>query len=315
MRLSILVVSRTPSLLNQMLSSLREATKITPEEIEILCSWNGSQEEENQIENKSGYELLIANRAPYHFASNVNSLANKANGEFLLLINDDIILDPGSIDAGIICLENEPHAGLAGGRLRNPDGDLIHAGIVFDTRFSPYHQLDQLIPADDESVMGKNQIVPAVTGALIIIRRKDFLSLGLNENYKVCGEDVELCLDAKRKLALKVFYCPDMSGIHEYESTRSQSSNQKANTEDLSRIRMIYREFIEKASKEQLQEELFASIRESQAFRRIHSSQLREELVTWQEKYHYLQINRLINEQKISRLQKELSNLRSNSKH
>ena len=41
-KLSILVVSRTSCLLEQMILSLIDATQIDHNNIEILCSWNGS---------------------------------------------------------------------------------------------------------------------------------------------------------------------------------------------------------------------------------------------------------------------------------
>ena len=153
MRLSILVVSRTASLLNRMLKSLTSATNLNAIGVEILCSWNGSQEEEQAIKNTSGYELLIAQKDPYHFASNMNSLAEKANGELLLIINDDVILDSRSVDNAIQCLESSPKIGLVGARLRDGEGLLTHAGILFDSRHSPYHQLDQKVEAEHPLVL------------------------------------------------------------------------------------------------------------------------------------------------------------------
>ena len=101
MRLSILVVSRTAALLSSMLDSLKDALHLPGEEVEVLCSWNGDAAEEAWIDNTSSYEFLVANRTPYHFASNMNALAEKANGDVLLLINDDVLLDAHSVDAGL----------------------------------------------------------------------------------------------------------------------------------------------------------------------------------------------------------------------
>ena len=58
--------------------------------------------------NRSGYEFLIAQRDPYHFASNMNQLAHHANGEVLAFVNDDVVLDSGSLDAGLSCLSMRP---------------------------------------------------------------------------------------------------------------------------------------------------------------------------------------------------------------
>ena len=80
-----------------MLESLAAATGLPKAEVEILCSWNGGSDAEKEIVNRSGYEFLIAQRDPYHFASNMNQLAHYANGEVLAFVNDDVILDSGSL--------------------------------------------------------------------------------------------------------------------------------------------------------------------------------------------------------------------------
>ena len=303
MRLSILVVSRTARLLNRMLKSLASATNLNGIGVEILCSWNGSQEEEQAIKNTSGYELLIAQKDPYHFASNMNSLAEKANGELLLIINDDVILDPGSIDWAIQCLESSPDVGLVGARLRDGEGLLTHAGILFDSRHSPYHQLDRQVAAEHHLVLGAPRPVPTVTGALMLIRRDHFASLCFGTNYSVCGEDVGLCLDLRLKLGLEVWYCPGFSGLHEAESTRSKTPEQQGNTEDLSTMRQLHREFIEAAKKPQLRQELAASIAEAEALRSLEFNTdikaLKEELKHWRDNSHALQLQRLKLEQKL----------------
>ena len=302
MRLSILVVSRTPSLLSSMLESLAGASVLPGLEVEILCSWNGSKESEAEIENKSGYELLIAQREPYHFARNMNGLALKANGELLLLINDDVELDKGSIDTAIDCLTERSEAGLIGGRLRDAEGTLIHAGILFDSRYSPYHQLDRQIAAEHHAVMGDPRIIPAVTGALMLMKREHFKSLRFQVEYQVCGEDIELCLDLRQKLKLNIWYCPNFSGRHDSETTRAQTTDQQANSEDLSRMRQKRREFLETANKLQLYEELSASVAEAEVLRSLKAERnptLKREMQHLQQQSHALQLARL-------RLEKEL---------
>ena len=84
----------------------------------------------------------------------MNSLADKAN-DLLLLINDDVLLDPHSVDAALDCLNDQPDTGLVGARLRDCNGMLTHAGILFDKRNSPYHQLDRLIGSEHHAVLGE----------------------------------------------------------------------------------------------------------------------------------------------------------------
>ena len=146
MRLSILVVSRTARLLNSMLSSLRDAISLPEEDVEVLCSWNGDSSEETRIENSSGYEFLIANRDPYHFARNMNALAEKANGEVLLLINDDVLLDEQSIDKAMKCLVADTSTGLVSARLRDPkDESPMQAFCSTDATVHTTGSIEQLV--------------------------------------------------------------------------------------------------------------------------------------------------------------------------
>ena len=87
-----------------MLESIAEATELPSGEVEVLCSWNGTNVSEQKIVNRSGYEFLIAQRETYHFAGNMNQLAKHANGDVLAFLNDDLILDNGSLDSGLSCL-------------------------------------------------------------------------------------------------------------------------------------------------------------------------------------------------------------------
>ena len=300
MRLSILVVSRTAGLVSRMLGTLKDALHLPGEEVEVLCSWNGDAAEERRIENTSGYEFLIANRAPYHFASNMNALAYKANGEVLLLINDDVFLDANSVDAALSCLRDHPHTGLVGARLRDHEGCLTHAGILFDRRHSPYHQLDRLVSADHHAVLGDPRPVPAVTGAAMVIRREHFQALGFNTEYRVCGEDVELCLALRKQLELNVLYCPHFSGEHGGEATRRNEKDQDGNSEDLTRMRGLHERFLSTTSNDQLRIELTANAIEADVLRSTILGQGHNEYYRhWEDQAHALQLTRLKLEQKL----------------
>ena len=143
MLLSILVISRSQDLLSQMLNSISKATSLGIDELEIICSWNGSKINEKKIINNIFYNFNIVQRDKYHFAKNINSLSRKALGEILLIINDDIILDPKSIDNAIDHIKNQKNVGLIAGNLRYEDGLIQHIGISFDKYNNPYHKFEK----------------------------------------------------------------------------------------------------------------------------------------------------------------------------
>jgi len=332
MRLTLLVVSRTPALLSRMLASVAAATQLPYQDVEIICSWNGHAEDESRITNGSGYEFTIAQRDSYHFAGNMNGLAAKARGEELLFINDDVVLDPGSIDAALACIANSNSTGMVGSRLRNEAGELTHAGILFDSRHSPYHQLDRLIASEHQAISHRDMPIPATTGALFLMRHEHFQALRFQTDYKVCGEDVELCLDLRERLGLNIVYCPSFSGVHASEATRSQTEGQDGNSEDMSRMRIRRKQFLDQATSQQLADELFVEALQAEVLRSVELGrqrgerqqqllqasapqqqllqqikQLQEELASWQGKCHSLQLTRLRLQQSLKQQQNNTS--------
>ena len=271
---SVLVVSRTPELLNRLLLSLDHAFNGQPETIEIIASWNGSIADEHRIA-AGRLPFSIAQREAYHFARNMNNLARKARGEVLIFANDDLIADPGSVDAAIERLDRQPETGIVGARLRTSDGQLAHAGIHFTSDGSPYHQLERFVDALHPA-NGREGLVPAVTGAFFAMRRDEFLELELAETFNVCGEDVLLCLQTRSVLQKQVLYCPAMSGVHDAESTRSQFEEQQGNDDDMKRMRAGWRELIQQANKESLLVELQAAQDEAEDLRSITAETQRE---------------------------------------
>ena len=262
MRLSILVVSRTADLLSSMLTSLNGALHLPRREVEILCSWNGSPEEEARIENGSGYEFSIANRIPYHFSSNINELAQLANGEVLALVNDDVILDMNSLDSGLSCLLDDISTLCVGSLLRFPDGRLQHGGMSFDYQHLPYHIAEGLINATDEISELPPYEVPCVTAAVMLIRKSTFKEQPFDESYLRRGEDVQLNLDLREKLKGRVMLCPGMSGVHLESATRAENNEAGNTPRDIEKMKRRRQLFLNQASQEQLRVELSMSTRE-----------------------------------------------------
>ena len=239
MELSILVISRTYYFLNRLIDSINEKSYIDNNDFEILCSWNGESQDLKKIHNPKNYNLKIIKIKPYNFASNMNKLISISIGKYLLIINDDVILDKGSISEGLNLLKENINIGLVGGNLRDRENKLTHAGVNFNILNSAYHFLENLINHDN-SFVNNNFIISASTGALMITRREIFNKVRFNELYEVCGEDIELCLDIKELLGKEIFYCNKFKGIHEAESTRKRFPKQQKSILDKRRLKKRY---------------------------------------------------------------------------
>jgi len=126
------------------------------------------------------------------YAKSTNDGARIAQGEYLVLLNNDLQLSPGWLEPMLEVMQEKPDAGAIGNiQYRLSNGIIDHAGIVFDLVGLPDHY-------------GKNypylpaficREFPAVTGACMLIRREVFNKLGgLDESYRNGCEDVDLCL-------------------------------------------------------------------------------------------------------------------------
>ena len=191
----------------------------------------------------------------------MNRLAKHANGDVLAFLNDDLILDNGSLDVGLSCSKDISTL-CVGALLRTPDGRLQHGGMAFDINNTPYHIAEGLAGITEVISELPPYEVPCVTGAMILMHKSTFSQQPFEENYKRCGEDVQLNLDLREKLQGKVMICPSMSGIHINSATRTENDETGNISEDLVKMRTRRRSFLEKASREQLRSELLMATRE-----------------------------------------------------
>jgi O-antigen biosynthesis protein len=174
------------------LDSLRETVDVTGHEIILI--------DDRSTDGTRGYlaELpeppfrVILNEARQCYAKNNNTAAAVATGEFLCLLNNDLILTPGWLAPMLRAFDQFPNAGVVGNIQRNPStGRYDHMGFVFGENGVPWH-------------FGKNfPFRPyrgytewrAVTTACCLIKKSVFLEAGgFDEQYINGSEDVDLCL-------------------------------------------------------------------------------------------------------------------------
>jgi GT2 family glycosyltransferase len=128
------------------------------------------------------------------YAKSSNLAVKEARGEFLALLNNDLILKPYWLEPMLAVFEQFPSQPIIVGNLQYLPviGALDHAGIEvrIDTESNRpvISHRRELIPAEPEKVF-------AVTGACCLIASKTFETLGgFDEAYFNGGEDVDLCM-------------------------------------------------------------------------------------------------------------------------
>ena len=135
---------------------------------------------------------VLHNQARSGYAVSVNKGVSIARGEFLGLLNNDLVLTPGWFEPMRACFDECLRVGTVGNIQRNVKTNTIdHAGIIFDLVGLPDHY-GKNYPF---IVSFKYRDFPAVTAACMLIRRALFEEMnGFDEIYLNGCEDVDLCM-------------------------------------------------------------------------------------------------------------------------
>lgn len=188
-----------PAVLETCIASIRDKTILpTGVSLEIIVVDNGSSEENRskleQMAERFGFRYFY-HPMEFNFSRMCNYGIEKSNGDYILLLNDDMEIIQSDWLAKLYEKASLPHAGAVGAKLLYPDSDVIqHIGIT-NIKVGPVHKL--LKKHDAEShYHGQNRHVYdmiGVTAACLLIARDKYDEAGgLYEEMAVAYNDVEL---------------------------------------------------------------------------------------------------------------------------
>lgn len=173
---------------------------------------------------------LIKNDHNAGFAAANNLGYKESRGEFLLFLNPDMVVQPGSLDILVDWMRKHPGVGIAGCKLVNEQGQVNSAAgykSALPRRFPTlWNQLlvilkiHHLFPSVLDAYLykgfdkNKEQEVDSVRGSFMCVRRALLEKLGwaFDPRYYIWFEDVDLCREAKRH-GFKVVYTPVISCV------------------------------------------------------------------------------------------------------
>lgn len=152
------------------------------------------------------------------YAFTMNHGTGLATGEYLCLLNNDLVFEPGWLEPMLeALLSPTSKLGLIGNvQYRVADGSLDHAGVRLSDAGHFVHKQPAVLP--DSGL----QNVLAVTGACMLMRRTVFEQLGgLDERYLNGCEDIDLCYKV-RQLCLDVAVSYESRIKHHVSLSRGQ---------------------------------------------------------------------------------------------
>lgn len=171
---------------------------------------------------------VLANQCNAGYAKAVNQAIRAFDSDYILLLNPDIEVTSGAIDALVDFLDTTPDVGIVGGKLLNPDGTLQYSCRSFYTlwtillRRTPFGKLFPNSPTLTRHLMSDwdhNSLrdVDWMLGACLLIRRSALRDVGLmDERFFLYFEDVDWCYRMK-KGGWRVCYLPEAVMIHHHK--------------------------------------------------------------------------------------------------
>lgn len=226
MDLSIIIVNyNTKELLRQTLESVFRNQPGYRFEVFVVDnhSADGSC---RMVKEKFPHVLLIENKENEGFSRANNRAIRISQGRYILLLNSDTLVLPGTFDTMINFLEDNPRVGAAGCKVVLTNGKLdLACRRSFPTPLNSLFQavgLSKLFPKSELfarynlTYLDEDETYPVecIVGAFMLVRRETIEQIGLlDETFFMYGEDIDWCFRIKHA-GWEIYYHPKAKIIH-----------------------------------------------------------------------------------------------------
>src|SRR5271166_3970042 len=209
----ILVLHNQAQLTFGCFSSIAECLGTSALGVEVMVVDNYSTDETNALLQHTRGSTVLYNDENVGFLKAVNQAASQAHGRYILLLNNDAQLLPGSLEAAARVLDSSPDVGAVGGRLILPDGTLQEAGSIVwnDGSCLGYGRGDS--PTAGPYMFRRN--VDYCSGAFLLTRAELFTRLGGFDEAFVPAyyEETDYCMRLW-EAGFRVVYEPEAVVLH-----------------------------------------------------------------------------------------------------
>ena len=187
------------------------------------ASTDGSAE---MIETRFPWVKLIKSGENLGFAKGNNLAIRQCQGRYIALVNPDVIVFPGCLDALADFLDQNPKVGNVGPRVFNPDMSQQSTCRRFPTLWNNFCSAAGLATTFKNSRLfagehmfyfphDRTMAVDVLVGCFSMIRREAFEAVGLlDEGLFMYGDDVDWCWRCW-KAGWEVVFYPGAQAIHD----------------------------------------------------------------------------------------------------
>lgn len=218
---SIIIPTRdAPEHIGRCLDSIYSQT--TYNNFEVIIVDNGTTDM-TALKHIEKYPVRVVPYFSHFNFSEANNLgADKAKGEYLILLNNDTKVITKDWIENLLLYAEQPDIGAVGPLLIYPDNTVQHAGVVLGFRGTADHVM-RGFPSESDGYAGSlscSREVSSVTGACMMISRKRYIKLGgLVNYYNTHYQDVDLCLRLAEK-GLRIVFASQVRLIHHENVSR-----------------------------------------------------------------------------------------------
>jgi O-antigen biosynthesis protein len=238
MKLSVVIVNyNVRHFLEQCLSSVRRAVRGIEAEVWVVDN-NSVDGSVRMLHEKFPEVRVIANRENLGFSKANNQAIRQSEGEYVLLLNPDTVVEDDTFTKIIAFMDAHPEAGGLGVKMIDGKGNFLpesKRGLPTpDVAFYKIFGLSKIFPRS--KIFGKYHLgyldkdklheVEILSGAFMFMRRSALDKTGLlDESFFMYGEDIDLSYRII-KAGYKNYYFPETRIIHyKGESTKKSSIN------------------------------------------------------------------------------------------
>ncbi len=193
--------------------------------LQFIVVDNGSEDQTAEfMRQEHPQALTLRNSKNLGFSRACNQGIGMAEGRYVLLLNNDTLVQPGTLERLVKFMDAHPDVGIAAPRLFYPDGSLQMSVCLEYTNLKYAFFGGQQLPFPLSRVMrpmvlpreeyDRDREVAWAAGACMIVRKEALANVGLlDENIFMYYEDMEWCYRFRQK-GFKVFFVADTGVVH-----------------------------------------------------------------------------------------------------
>jgi GT2 family glycosyltransferase len=225
MKISVVIVSwnAKPFLLECLASVERQSR---PDNLEVIVVDNASSDgSPDAVRDHFPGVKLICNGGNDGFAKGNNIGIRASSGDYLFLVNSDVVVSEGCFDTLTRYMDSHPEIGMLGPKIVGSDGKVQRSTMGFPSLWNTLCRalaLDSVFPRSrlfgghlmTFSNHDVTRPVDVINGCFWVLRRSAMEQVGLlDEQFFMYGEDVDWCRRFNKR-GWKVVFCAEAEALH-----------------------------------------------------------------------------------------------------